>query len=141
MSCHDYINEVNGDKSKQNTSDIDVVETSAGNDEQNDHGEGSNEMIEQSAVSNESNHPNTIQNPDAIELSSSSAKPFTVKHEKAKLPVFAGDVRQYFIFKSDFKHAVEAQYSERDTLTVLRSCLSAEPAKLIEGISSDLAAA
>ncbi|CAB4001533.1 hypothetical protein AC249_AIPGENE2049 [Paramuricea clavata] len=43
--------------------------------------------------------------------------------------------------RSDFKHAVEAQYSKRDTLTVLRSCLSSEPAKLIEGISSDLNAA
>ena len=47
----------------------------------------------------------------------------------------------FYIFKSDFKHAVEAQYSERDTLKVLRSCLSSEPAKLIEGISSDLNAA
>ena len=82
-----------------------------------------------------------MQNPEMIQHSPSSAKLFTVKHEKAKLPVLTGDVRQHFIFKSDFKHAVEAQYSERDTLTVLRSCLSSEPAKLIEGISSDLNAA
>ena len=82
-----------------------------------------------------------MQSPEIVQPSPSTVKPFTVKHEKAKLPMFTGDVRQYFIFKSDFKHAVEAHYSERDTLTVLRSCLSSEPAKLIEGISSDLNAA
>ena len=47
-------------------------------------------------------------------------------------------MRQYFIFKSDFQHAVESHYAERDTLTILRSCLTAQPAKLMEGISSDL---
>jgi hypothetical protein len=98
-------------------------------------------VIEQSAVSDNENDSNEDQYPEMIQPSPSTAKPFTVKHEKAKLPVFTGDVRQYFIFKSDFKHAVEAQYSERDTLTVLRSCLGSEPAKLIEGISCDLKAA
>ena len=76
-----------------------------------------------------------MQNPEMMQHSPSSAKSFTVEHEKSKLSVFTGDIRQYFIFKSDFKRAVEPQYSERDTLTVLRSCLSSEPAKLIEGIT------
>jgi hypothetical protein len=46
------------------------------------------------------------------------SSPFALKHEKPKLPKFDGDVRQYFIFKSDFQHAVEAHCSERDTLTI-----------------------
>ena len=71
-------------------------------------------------------------------LGAKSAKPFSLKHEKPKLPKFDGDVRQYFIFKSDFQHAIKSPLLERDTLTILRSCLNAQPAKLIEGISSDL---
>ena len=138
MRYHDYIKKIDVDKSKQNVSDSVVGESSGENNEESNGSQGSNNMIEQSTVSNENNHPSTMQNLEMIQHSPSPAKPFTVKHEKAKLPVFTGDVRQYFIFKSDFKHAVEAQYSERDTLTVLRSCLSSEPAKLIEGISSDL---
>jgi len=64
-----------------------------------------------------------------------------LKHEKPKLPTFYGDVRKYFIFREDFKHAVENRCSVRDTIAILRSCLGPEPAKLIEGISSDLKAA
>ena len=62
----------------------------------------------------------------------------TLKHEKPKLPNFNGDVRKYFIFKDDFKHAVESRYTERDAITILRSCLGTEPAKLVEGICNDL---
>ena len=70
--------------------------------------------------------------------SAKSFKPCSINHEKPKLPKFNGDVHQYFIFKSDIQHAIEAHCSERDTLTVLRSCLDGQPAKLIEGIGSDL---
>ena len=54
------------------------------------------------------------------------------------MPTLYGDVRKYFIFKSDFQHAIEHHSSERDAITVLRSCLGPEPAKLIEGITTDL---
>jgi putative heme iron utilization protein len=54
------------------------------------------------------------------------------------LATFYGDVRKYFIFKSDFQHAIEHHSSERDAITVLLSCLGPEPAKLIEGITTDL---
>ena len=37
-----------------------------------------------------------------------SSKSFYVKHEKPKLPTFYGDVRKYFIFKSDFQHAIKS---------------------------------
>ena len=46
------------------------------------------------------------------------SKSFYVKHEKQKLPMFYGDVRKYFIFKSDFQHAVESNCSERDAITI-----------------------
>ena len=57
------------------------------------------------------------------------------------MPTCHGDVRKYFIFKADFQHAVEKHYSERDAITILRSCLGLEPAKLVDGISTDLRAA
>ena len=43
--------------------------------------------------------------------------------------------------KSDFQHAIESHCSERDAITVLRSCLGPEPGKLIEGITTNLKAA
>ena len=67
-----------------------------------------------------------------------SPKTHVLKHEKPKLPQFLGDVRKYFIFKADFQHAIESHCSERDTITILRSCLGPEPSKLVEGISTDL---
>ena len=79
---------------------------------------------------NPSNPPGTI-----------SSKSFYVKHEKPKLPTFYGDVRKYFIFKSDFQHAIESHCSERDATTVLILCLGPKPGKLIEGITTDLKAA
>ena len=139
MICHDYTKEIN-EVLSNNASNSIGNELSASNSNSNVT-EESDEHIEESNVSNDQNELNTVQSPEIVQPSPSTFKPFTVKHEKAKLPMFTGDVRQYFIFKSDFKHAVEAHYSERDTLTVLRSCLSSEPAKLIKGISSDLNAA
>ena len=57
------------------------------------------------------------------------------------MPMFYGDVRKYFIFKADFQHAVEKYCSARDAISILRSCLGPEPAKLVEGISTDLRSA
>ena len=61
----------------------------------------------------------------------------TFKLEKPKLPVFAGNVRDYAIFRSDFKHAIEAKYTKRDAITLLRTCLRDKPLELIKGIGSD----
>ena len=44
-----------------------------------------------------------------VESAEGSAKPVVLKHKKPKLPCFYGDVRKYFIFRDDFKHAVEKQ--------------------------------
>ena len=62
---------------------------------------------------------------------------FTFKLEKPKLPVFAGNVRDYAIFPSDFKHAIEAKYSKRDSIKLLRTCVRDKPLELIKGIESN----
>ena len=65
----------------------------------------------------------------------------TFKLERPKLLVFAGNVRDYAIFRSDFKHAIEAKYSKRDAITLLRTCLRDKPFELIKGLGSDYDAA
>ena len=63
------------------------------------------------------------------------------KMENPKLPKFAGDVREYAIFKADFKHAIEARYTKRDSITFLRTCLHGKPLDLIKGIGTHYDAA
>ena len=63
------------------------------------------------------------------------------KMEKPKMPKFTGDVREYAIFRADFKYAIEARYSKRDAMTFLRTCLENKPLELIKGIGSDYDAA
>ena len=57
--------------------------------------------------------------------------------EKPKLLKFSGDVREYVIFRADFKHTIELRYSKRDAIT----CLKVKPLELIQGIGSDYDAA
>ncbi len=61
--------------------------------------------------------------------------------EKPKLPRFTGDVRDYAIFKVDFKHIVEARYGKRDAITILRSSLQGKPLDMNKGIGHDYDAA
>ncbi|KAG1697393.1 hypothetical protein GQR58_006003 [Nymphon striatum] len=63
------------------------------------------------------------------------------KLERPKMPTFSGDVREYGMFKSDFKHAIEAVYSKRDAISLLRTCLSGKPLEYIKGIGTDYDAA
>ena len=63
------------------------------------------------------------------------------KMEKPKMPKFTGDVREYAIFRADFKHTIESRYSKRDSITFLRACLQKQPLDLIKGIGSDYNAA
>ena len=63
------------------------------------------------------------------------------KLERPKMTKFAGDVREYAIFRSDFKHAIESKYNKRDAITLLRTCLESKPLELIKGIGSDYDAA
>ena len=57
--------------------------------------------------------------------------------EKPKMPKFSGDVREFAIFKADFKHLVEGRYSKRDSFTILRASLNGKPLELIKGIGHD----
>lgn len=63
------------------------------------------------------------------------------KIEKPKLPKFSGDVREFAIFRADFKYTIETRYSKRDAMTILRTCLVGRPLELIKGIRSDYDAA
>ena len=60
---------------------------------------------------------------------------------KPKMQKFSGDVRDFAIFKTDFKHLVEGRYSKRDSITILRSSLNGKPLELIKGIGHDYDAA
>lgn len=53
------------------------------------------------------------------------------------MPRFAGDVRDYTIFRSDFKHAVDTRCSKRDAISFLCSSLQGWPLELIKGIGTD----
>ena len=61
--------------------------------------------------------------------------------EKPKMPKFSGDVREFAIFKADFKHMVDGRYSKRDSIPVLRASLNGKPLELIKGIGHDYDAA
>ena len=63
------------------------------------------------------------------------------KVEKPKLPKFSENIREYAIFKSDFKHIVHSNYSQRDAITLLRTCLAGKQLQLIQGLGNDLEAA
>ena len=60
------------------------------------------------------------------------------KVEKPKLPKFSGNIREYAMFKSDFKHIVHSKYSKRDAITLLRTCLVGKPLQLIQGLGNGL---
>ncbi len=74
-------------------------------------------------------------------LPQNNPTPCGFKMEKPKMPRFAGDVRDYVIFRADFKHAVDSRYSKRDCMSLLRTSLNGKPLELIKGIGSDYDAA
>ena len=98
----------------------------------------------------ENNPSNSEQSPNQIASSTEVNKeietvqnspPCGFQMEKPKLPKFSGDVREYMIFRADFKHAIESRYTKRDSITLLRTCLKEKPLELIKGIGSDYDAA
>ena len=83
-----------------------------------------------------------MDNNAASPTSNKEVKSCAFKVEKPKFPKFSGDVRDYVIFRSDFKHVVESQYSDRDAITILRASLQGKPLELInKGIGCDYKAA
>ena len=61
--------------------------------------------------------------------------------EKPKMPRFAGDVRDYAIFWTDFRHAVDCRYGNRDAISLLHTSLQGRALELIKGIGTDYDAA
>lgn len=107
-----------------------------------DHGNA--EQSSSTADNKQINAVNDVNNTsptDNTEQNTTPAGACTFKLEKPKLPVFTGNVRDYAIFRSDFKHAIEAKYTKRDAITLLRTCLRDKPLELIKGIGSDYDAA
>lgn len=94
---------------------------------------------EQESINTSPNNDSIIENSGNDYASPSGACGF--KMEKPKMPKFCGDVREYAIFRADFKHAIESRYSKRDAITFLRTCLQGKPLELIKGIGSDYDAA
>ena len=59
-------------------------------------------------LNNENNSVNeNVQVPNLVSGLSTSSNVCSFKMEKPKLPKFAGDVREYAIFKADLKHAID----------------------------------
>lgn len=54
--------------------------------------------------------------------------------EKLKMLKFLGDVREFVIFKVDFKYLVEVWYSKCDLIIILRVSLNGKFLELIKGI-------
>ena len=63
------------------------------------------------------------------------------KVDKPNLPKFSGDVREFAVFREDFKYIIECRYSKRDSMALLRTCLEGKPLELIKGIGGDYDAA
>ncbi|XP_046856139.1 uncharacterized protein LOC124449243 [Xenia sp. Carnegie-2017] len=91
---------------------------------------------------NEENFPNQITSQSEVKNESENTRsPCGFQMEKPKLPKFSGEVREYAIFRADFKHAIESRYRKRDSITLLRTCLKEKPLELTKGIGSDYDAA
>ena len=89
------------------------------------------------ANQNESILINVNENADSISASNAMSE-CSFKIEKPKLPKFGGNIREYAMFKSDFKHIVHSNYSKKDAITLLRTCLVGKPLQLIQGLDNDL---
>lgn len=55
------------------------------------------------------------------EAQNGAPTPCRFKMEKPKIPPFSGDVRDYAIFRADFKHSIDTWYSKRDVSSLLRT--------------------
>ena len=69
----------------------------------------------------------------------SKIKPTQLKLEPIKMPTFAGNIREYPQFKSDFlKQVIPTIESEESLSYILKSCLSSEPLAIVKNVDDDL---
>ena len=84
--------------------------------------------------------PNQVEQQDeSVGMDARSALASNFQMEK--MPKFNGDIREYCIFKADFRHVVSGRYHSRDALMILRSCLECKPLQMVRGIGQDYEAA
>lgn len=115
-------------------------ETNVGETAQNSHAEENTETsIVHPGKDDDGTIPQQSSSPGAENSNTNTECAFRM--EKPKMPKFSGDVRDYVIFKADFKHLVEKRYSKRDAITLLRTSLQGKPLELIKGIGQDYDAA
>ena len=93
------------------------------------------------SINDNSSENGNVQVPNLVNDPNTSSNTCGFKMEKPKFPKFARDVREYTIFKADFKHAIEVRYTKRDSITFLRTCPHGKPLDLIKGIGTDYDAA
>ena len=147
IRAKEYIDEIVATGKKSNESIDVVVENSEsvmsaheGNGESLNHsGMSGMQSSGQNTINASPNNDSITENSGNDDAIPSGACAF--KMEKPKMPKFYGDVREYAIFRADFKHAIESRYSKRDAITFLRTCLQGKPLELIKGIGSDYDAA
>ena len=89
------------------------------------------------ANQNESILINVNENVNSISTSNAISE-CSFKIGKPKFPKFGGNIREYAIFESDFKHIVPSKYSKRDAIALLRTCLVGKLLQLIQGLGNDL---
>ena len=113
-------------------------ETNVGETAQNSHAEENNET---SIVHPGKDDVGTIPPQSSSPGAENSNTECAFRMEKPKITKFSVDVRDYLIFKADFKHLVEKRYSKRDAITLLRTSLQGKSLELIKGIGQDYDAA
>ena len=68
----------------------------------------------------------------------STASASFLQLEKVQMPHFDGKLREYPQFKRDFQKQVMTQTRKSDAAYVLRTCLDAEPARLVTSVDDDI---
>ena len=83
------------------------------NEDEESEGEQNEDEVNEVEVHNVVSGEHENEGNKSAKTAEASAKPVVLKHEKPKFPTFYGDVRKYFIFREDFKHAVEKRCNAR----------------------------
>ena len=92
--------------SYENTSSSEISKSSISSSDNADNVASINLVTEESNVVNNASLVNEVDKrvSESVEVTKKEACSF--KMEKPKMPKFSGDVREYAIFRSDFKHAI-----------------------------------
>ena len=115
------IDHENDQSTEQNLSFVESNPVHAEPDTGQNHVHGGDSHERPAANQNENILINVNENANSISALNAISE-CSFKVEKPKLPKFSGNIREYAMFKSDFKHIVHSKYSKRDAITLLRTC-------------------